>query len=94
MSEKDPLAPLEPTPGCGSDTVPSNAKLIDQGWERRFVVEGERMRESIELYESMGFETRVEKLSRSDFGAGCGDCAQMACEAYAMLYTRKTGERE
>ncbi|MBT3339674.1 MAG: hypothetical protein HOM34_09875 [Planctomycetes bacterium] len=66
--------------------------LISQGWERRFMGDPSRVEEGKELYESMGFEVQVVLMAPSEFPTACGDCPDLVCEEYAILYTRKPGE--
>ncbi len=66
-----------------------DAKLLAEGWECRFMTDATRAQETIELYDSMGFEVKTQKPSPKDFGPDCGDCGKTACRDYLMIYTRK-----
>jgi len=89
--QKDDLS--ETGPGASGDRtlIPPDPALIAAGWQKRFVTDAGRADESRELYEAMGFDVRVEKLSRSQFGDECEGCALSACRSYVMLYTRRKG---
>ncbi len=86
----DPVAGI---PGnASSGPLRGNTALEAEGWERRYLADPDRAREAVELYSSMGFEVRAEKLEPADFGPQCGDCSQVVCRSYVLIYTRKRGE--
>lgn len=58
------------------------------GWVRRHLVDPERAEETIELYESLGFEVMSRTPTPDDFGPKCRDCAAVACREYLLIYTR------
>jgi hypothetical protein len=70
-------------------SCPADPKLLAEGWERRHLADAERARESVELYESMGYEVRAETLTPDDFGPRCAECAMAACRACVLIYTRR-----
>lgn len=70
-----------------------DAKLVAEGWERRHLADAERAAESVELYESLGYEVRVEPLTPDDFGPQCAECALAACHACVRIYTRRKEPR-
>lgn len=72
--------------GCA---VPGDPKLLAEGWVRKHLVDPDRARESIELYTSLGYEVRAQKLTPADFGPMCKDCASVVCRSYVLIYTRK-----
>ncbi len=69
--------------------IHTNQELIDAGWERRFLASSDRAEEAVKTYTEMGFEVRTEKLTPTDFGAGCSTCAASVCSSYQLIYTRK-----
>ncbi len=69
--------------------IPADPKLIAAGWVRKHLADADRAAESVDLYESMGFEVKARKLTPADFGAGCQDCASTVCKSYVLIYTRK-----
>jgi hypothetical protein len=71
-------------------SVRSDPALIAAGWVRRHLVDPDRARESVELYESMGFEVLVLQLTPDDFGPQCQECASIVCRSHVLIYTRKT----
>lgn len=71
--------------------IPPDPELIAAGWQRRHLADENRAQEAQELYLSMGFEVKVQKLSPQDLGPSCGSCpsSSSVCGAYVMIYTRK-----
>jgi hypothetical protein len=41
---------------------PPDAELIAQGWERRFIADGKRALDALEMYEELGHEVRIEPI--------------------------------
>lgn len=63
--------------------------LEAQGWTRQFTVEVERADEYVELYQSLGNETRVEAFSPESVNEeACATCLLAACDRYVVIYTR------
>ncbi len=59
-------------------------------WEKRNTVDASRMDELVELYESIGFEVRLEKIEKSDsLDVECSVCLENRAEDYFIIYTRK-----
>jgi hypothetical protein len=67
----------------------ANSDLVAQGWERRFITDGLRARELVELYAELGYEVHLEPIDQQEFNEGCEDCALVALMQFATLYTRK-----
>lgn len=92
----DSLNPAHPEPcpprtesAIDESVIRGHPELIAEGWVRRNLADPERAGETMELYRSMGFEVRAEKLSPEDFGAPCMACALAVCSTYVLIYTRK-----
>jgi hypothetical protein len=64
-------------------------KLVAQGWERRFMADSVRAKESIELYESMGYEVLTEPVRPAELREECSDCKVVVYFSYVTIYTRK-----
>lgn len=62
--------------------------LEGEGWVRRTVTDQTRIKELIEVYSSLGFETRVTGLDPASFGDACTTCATSACRSYLAIFTR------
>lgn len=99
MTDADPsLIPLNRVEAC-ADAPPlpflstterqANPALAAEGWERRFMADGLRLAEYTELYASMGYEVRAEKVPPDEIGPECGDCRLLICRQFVTLYTRK-----
>ena len=80
--------------GVPAAGIPGNRALEAEGWQRRYLADEHRAQEALELYGSLGFEVRAEKLEPSDFGSQCGECSLAVCRSYVLIYTRKTDRRE
>ncbi len=63
-------------------------RLAD-GWERRFIADGRRAEEAIELYEQLGYEVCADPVRRDDVGDDCDDCQLVALLKFVTIYTRK-----
>jgi len=75
-------------------SIPANPELVADGWERRFLADEARAKEAFDLYTSLGYEVKSQKLTPNDFGPLCGDCQSAACQLYVMIYTRKTNSNK
>ncbi|MCC7362209.1 MAG: hypothetical protein IT317_22180 [Anaerolineales bacterium] len=77
-----------PTPHLPEAEQPGNARLAAEGWQRRFVADGARLAEYVELYTSLGFEVLQETIEPEEIGPECADCRLVICRQYVTLYTR------
>ena len=69
---------------------PNDKNKNDAGWIRRSVLDNKRVKETVEMYESIGFEVQVkefdpELLPEKD----CKTCFTDNPENYKIIYTRK-----
>ncbi len=63
-------------------------EIIAQGWTRQFTTFANRVQEYIELYQTRGYEVRVENWALSpESDPSCGECALM--EIMRTIFTRK-----
>jgi len=67
--------------------------LEKEGWERRFTIEGHRIQEYKELYESLNLEVRIEPVIPSEM-EGCSNCYEVECDKYKVIYTRAKEKNE
>ena len=58
-------------------------------WEKRNIIEKERVNEFVELYEDIGFEVMVEDFDPDNFEGDCNECMKLEPERYRVIYTRK-----
>ena len=63
--------------------------LIAEGWERRFVTDGRRAAEAVELYEELGYEVRTEAVRREELENECEDCQLVLLMQFKTIYTRR-----
>lgn len=66
-----------------------NPELVAQGWERRFMADRVRAKESIELYESMGYEVLAEPVLPEELRDECSDCKVVVYFSFVNIYIRK-----
>ena len=78
------MIPLMPTL-----EFPPDAKLVAEGWQRRFMADPARLKEATQLYTEMGFEVRAETIQPTELSEVCGSCRVATCHAYVTIYTRK-----
>jgi hypothetical protein len=84
------LCSLErPLPRLPEQERLGNPQLTSQGWERRFMADGARLAEYVELYTALGFEVLHEPAAPEEIGPECTDCRLVICRQYVTLYTRR-----
>ena len=71
-------AQLEPDPA-----------LVAAGWERRFIADGRRADEAMELYRELGYEVRAEPVDPELVAEECEDCQLLMLMRFKTIYTRK-----
>lgn len=64
-------------------------ELTAAGWERRFIADGQRAREAMELYTQLGFEVCAVPVQPSELEDGCEDCRAVSLLQFKTIYTRK-----
>ncbi len=85
-NRSEPSGVLENGPTGAS--IKGDPVLEADGWMRRHLADPVRARESVELYESLGFEVLSRPLQPQDFGPECEACAVSVCTSYVLIYTR------
>ena len=101
MSQPDLISSIEKTPCDDLPVLPSlppferppDPALVAEGWDRLFMADSQRLKEYTELYASMGYEVRAEKVKPEEISDQCADCALLICRQFLTLYTRKIGKR-
>ena len=69
-------------------------QLKKEGWTRRFSASEPRLSESVELYESLGFEVRLEPFE-PESDEDCHECIEGFEGTIKVIYTRpKKSENE
>ena len=87
--EESPCEIEDPTPRLPDLERPPDRRLVAEGWARRFMADGKRLKEYVELYQSLGFEVHTEAVLPDEIGPECGDCRLIMCRQFLTLYTRK-----
>ncbi|NVM34476.1 MAG: hypothetical protein HWN81_02700 [Candidatus Lokiarchaeota archaeon] len=67
--------------------------LRGKGWERGFTVEENRVAEYVELYESIGYDVRVEPAT-PDEQEECQKCFKADFDNLRTIYIKPTKNRE
>jgi hypothetical protein len=65
-----------------------DAQRESEGWERRFVSPPNRLFEHVELYNSLGYEVRLEPVPPEELEGECAGCL-VALSLYRVVYTRR-----
>lgn len=72
------------------ETPWSDARLVRDGWTRRFTAIGGRLHEAVALYRELGFEIRLEPaepaVEEGSDTSGCAECFVMSLAR--TIYTR------
>lgn len=71
--------------GC---TLPPDANLIAEGWERRFIADERMARDAIDTYMELGYEVRLEPVSTINLREECSGCKALF-DQFRAIYTRK-----
>lgn len=74
--------------------IPKNknrhVELEEHGWMRRFVADEPRLSEAVQLYESLGYEVRLETAALDGANNECETCLiHQDCDRYGTIYIRK-----
>jgi hypothetical protein len=68
-------------------TQRGDEKLCAQGWTRRFVGAPPRLKEVVDLYQSLGYEVRLEVQEPEELEDRCKSCA-LVLQMFRIVYTR------
>lgn len=68
--------------------APDPARVAD-GWERRFIADGQRAEEMMALYRDLGFEVCADPITPGQVGDDCADCRLLMLLDFKTIYTRK-----
>ena len=72
-----------------TETISPDPELIADGWERRFVADGSRVKEALDLYTEMGLDTRAEPVKQDQMAEKCEGCHIHMMLNFKTIYTRK-----
>jgi len=73
----------------GAGVEEPDPALLAEGWERRFIADGQRSAEVVELYRQLGYEVRLEPIRAAEIPEGCSDCQLVFLLQFKTVYTRK-----
>ncbi len=73
---------------CGGGTQ-REEELKRHGWARQFVTDEPRLSEAVELYESLGYEVRLEPTSFEEVNQICKNCLESDCDKYKTIYIKR-----
>ena len=63
-------------------------------WERRSIIDNDRVSEQVEMYEEIGFEVMVKDVVPDELPEEyCKECFIANPEKYKILYTRKREDK-
>ena len=82
---------------CSEDSMPLPAELKlkiaaleQQGWQRAFTTDTTRLDEMVELYQSMGYEVRLEAACEELPLPECASCFEKHCDRYKTIFIRRS----
>jgi hypothetical protein len=64
-------------------------KLEKEGWIKRTTIGEPRLSEIIELYKSLGYEVRVERVKLEELDNECRKCYENAADDIKTVYVKK-----
>jgi hypothetical protein len=62
---------------------------LAEGWERRFIADGQRAEEMMALYRELGFEVCADPVTPEQVGDDCADCRLLMLLEFKTIYTRR-----
>ncbi len=65
------------------------AELEKEGWQLQFTTDQSRLSEMVELYESLGYEVRLESACGELPLPECASCYEVFCEKYKTIFIRR-----
>ena len=65
------------------------AELEKEGWQMQFTTDEPRLSEAVELYESLGYEVRLEPACSELPLPECSTCYELFCEKYKTIFIRQ-----
>lgn len=88
-SALSPLVRIEAHQMASEASIAPDPARLAEGWERRFVGEGERAEEMIHLYGELGFEVVADPVRPSELHGECEACRIVAVRRFVTIYTRR-----
>jgi len=69
-------------------------KSEENNWIKRNITDTNKMEEIIGLYESLGFEVRMEDFDAEMYPIDCNECMKEAPEKFKIIYTKGIGNAD
>ena len=69
-------------------SIPSEEKLIKEGWQKQATYDDPRLSEIVAMYEEIGLEVHLEPFD-ADNESGCTGCMQFMPDLFKTVYTRR-----
>jgi hypothetical protein len=94
-SELDALASMVRSEGhrvLSEEALSADPARIADGWERRFIADGKRAEEAVELYKSLGFDVVADPVKADPHDTDCADCQVVMALQFKTIYTRPRKE--
>jgi len=95
-TELDALASMVRSEGhrvLSEEALSADPARLADGWERRFIADGRRAAEAVELYESLGFEAVADPVKADPHDTDCADCQVVMALQFKTIYTRPRKDR-
>ena len=86
-----PLLRVEAHRIVSEAAIEPDPERLAAGWERRFIADGRRAEEAMELYRELGFEVCADPVRPEDLGGECEACRLVAALRFRSIYTRRPG---
>ncbi len=77
----------------GKDEKKIDIPIRGKEWEKGFTVEENRVNEYVELYESIGYEVRVEPATPDEM-EDCQECFKADFDNLRTIYIKRTKNKE
>jgi hypothetical protein len=68
-------------------------RRVSEGWSPRFITDGARAEEMMQLYRQLGFEVVADPIAPQDRRGICEHCRVVMQLQFRIIYTRKPPQR-
>ncbi|HZD05174.1 MAG TPA: hypothetical protein VE173_09660 [Longimicrobiales bacterium] len=87
-----PLVALEAHRMVSEAAIRPDPQRLAEGWERRFIADGQRAEEAVDLYRRLGYEVVADPVRPEDLAGECEACRIVAMMRFKSIYTRRRPE--
>lgn len=84
-----PLVALEAHRLVSEAAIRPDPRRLAEGWERRFIADGRRAEEAVDLYRELGYEVVADPVRPEDLAGECEACRIVAMLSFKSIYTRR-----